>query len=92
MLSRNRINLIGRFMEFHGITISELAEYMPGAKRCDRHDRYKYAWRYMRGHTEWTLPTIRAALRCCSHHLNRPVTFEEAFDGAGLPKSLRRAA
>ncbi|HQM37616.1 MAG TPA: hypothetical protein PLN64_01710 [Candidatus Bipolaricaulis anaerobius] len=86
------MNLARRFLEFHGITPPELAEFMPAARSETLSARRQRAWRYVRGETGWTLETIEAVLACCAEKLGRRVTFEEVFQGEGLPESLRRAS
>lgn len=86
------MNFARRFLELHGITPSELADFMPPARSDTRAAKNQRAWRYCRGEHDWTLETIRAVLRCCREKLGRPVTFDEVFEGEGLPETLRRAS
>lgn len=85
------MNLARRYFEFHGITPTELAEFMPPARADNPNARRQRAWRYLRGDTEWTLSAIKAALECCRSTLGPGVTFEDVFLGSGLPKKLRKA-
>ena len=78
-----------RYLEFHGITSTELAAYLPPGRADNSSARRQRAWRYYRGHTEWTLPAIKAALECCRAKLGRGVTFEDVFLG-GPPRKVKR--
>jgi len=86
------MNFARRFLELHGITPAELADFMPPARSDTRAARNQRAWRYYRGEHDWTLETIRAVLRCCESKLGHPVTFAQVFEGEGLPESLKGAA